>query len=87
MTQEAYLGDKADPSSIGKPITPSDDTDLPFLPRALYVNEGGTLVLREPDHTGTLNDNTYTVVTGALLPFRPVRVMETGTTASVVARG
>lgn len=60
-------------------ITPSDTTDLPQMPRALRVLTSGNLSLR--DVAGTVI--TYTVTAGEILPFRPVRVMATGTTATV----
>ncbi|ADE84839.1 spike base protein, RCAP_Rcc01079 family [Rhodobacter capsulatus] len=61
-------------------ITPSDSTDLARRPRALRVQTGGTLVLR--DETGITV--TYTVFAGEILPVRPVRVLATGTTATAV---
>lgn len=61
-------------------ITPDDSADLARRPRALRVESGGTLVLR--DAAGT--DLSYTVFAGEILPLRPVRVLATGTTASVV---
>jgi hypothetical protein len=61
-------------------ITPSDTADLPRRPRALRVQTSGNLVLS--DEAGT--SITYAVIAGDVLPFRPIRVMATGTTASVV---
>jgi hypothetical protein len=62
------------------PISPDDVTDLTIVPRALRIGGAGTLVLR--DATG--EDVTYTCVAGEVLTFRPVRVLETGTTATDV---
>lgn len=61
-------------------ITASDTLDLPRRPRALRVQTAGNLALR--DENGTTI--TYAVTAGELLPLRVVRVMATGTTATVV---
>lgn len=59
-------------------ISPNDTADLVVVPRSIFVGIGGTLVLR--DEAG--QDVTYTVPAGMILPFRAVRVLNTGTTAS-----
>lgn len=61
-------------------VTPSDTLDLPHPSRGLYVNVGGTVVLR--DRAGV--DVSYIVAAGASLPFCAVRVMSTGTDAVLV---
>lgn len=61
-------------------VVPSDTADLALRPRVFYVNAGGTAKLR--DEAGT--DVTYTLTDGAWVPFRAVRVLATGTTASLV---
>ena len=61
-------------------ISPSDTVDLLQLPRALRVLTSGNLALR--DELGTVI--TYAVTAGEILPFRAMRVMATGTTATVV---
>lgn len=60
-------------------VTPADE-DLPIRPRALYVNDGGDLVLRD---TGGV-DVTYTVEAGQIIPLRPIQV-RAATTATVIA--
>jgi hypothetical protein len=60
-------------------ITPSNSTDIADRPKALYCETAGTVVIR--DEAGT--DLTYTLVQGQILPFRGVRVLATGTTATV----
>jgi len=60
-------------------IVPSDGADLPRVPRSVYCAAAGTAVLR--DHQGT--DLSYTLVAGQILPVRPVRVLATGTTATL----
>lgn len=62
-------------------IVPSDDTDLPVRPRAIYVNAGGTAVMQDGDGEAV----SYEVVAGAVLSVRPVRVLAAGTTAQLVA--
>lgn len=60
-------------------ITPADGADVVPRPRALYVQAGGNLALR--DAAGTVL--AYAVTPGQVLPFRAARVMATGTTATV----
>lgn len=68
------------PASRHYVITPSDSEDLPVRPRALFVLADGNLVVR--DELGV--DITYPVTAGTLLTFRAVRILATGTTATVV---
>lgn len=60
-------------------IVPSDSANLPTTPRALYCAAAGTAVLR--DAAGT--DLSYDLAQGDLLPLRAVRVLATGTTATL----
>ena len=71
----------SDVATLHVAITPSDSTDLPIRPRALYCIASGNVAIR--DEAGT--DITYPVVVGQIFPFRPVRVLATGTTATVVS--
>lgn len=61
-------------------IVPNDGADLPQIPRAIYVQAAGNLVLR--DAAGVTI--TYAVTAGQVLDFRAVRVMATGTTAIAI---
>jgi len=61
-------------------ITPNDSEDLPTRPRALYCNTAGFVAIRDVDGT----DFIYAVTAGMILPIRVQRVLETGTTATVV---
>lgn len=61
-------------------ITPSNSTDMTNRPRALYVSVGGNLALR--DEKGV--EITYAVTAGQVILFRAVRVLATGTTATVI---
>lgn len=72
--------DLSAPAGTHYAITPSDTIDLPFRPRALRVQTGGTLVLRDVNGT----EISYMVTAGEIIPFRPMRVKATGTTATVV---
>jgi hypothetical protein len=59
-------------------ITPAN-TDLAIIPRALWVDDDGDLVIRDAGGV----DVTYSVTAGQILPIRAVQV-RTGTTATVV---
>ena len=82
MTQEDRYSDLG-PSSTESGrrhflIVPNDDEDLPILPRGIWCEEDGTIVIR--DETGT--DLPYTLFAGQFLGMRPVRVLATGTTGT-----
>lgn len=62
-------------------VLPSDTDDLPVRPRAIYVNTSGTAVLK--DRSGEVVS--YELGAGAILSFRPVRILATGTTAQLIA--
>jgi hypothetical protein len=59
-------------------IVPDDDTDLPVIPKAIYCQEDGTIVIR--DENG--EDLPYAMTAGQILLIRGVRVLETGTTGT-----
>lgn len=75
-----YTRGRLGPASFHRTIVPSDTVDIPTIPRGIYCNAAGTAVLR--DSAG--NNVTYTLEAGQILPFSPVRVMATGTTAELV---
>jgi hypothetical protein len=60
-------------------ITPNDDANLTDIPRAIYCQSAGNAVIR--DKFGT--DLTYALTAGQILPFRGVRILATGTTATI----
>ena len=62
-------------------VAPSDGTDLPVRPRAIYVNVAGTAALQDKDG----NVVSYDLAAGAVMSIRPVRILATGTTAQLVA--
>jgi hypothetical protein len=72
-----FYGQLSDPPTRHFAVTPSNSTNLTVRPRALYVGTQGNLTLIDEHGTSCA----YVGVTG-LLPFRPVRVMATGTTAT-----
>lgn len=76
-----YASGLDSPATRHVQITPDNDNDLTFKPRAIYCNEAGAIVIR--DSAGT--DLSYTMAAGDLLPFRGVRVLATGTTGTYYA--
>lgn len=72
---------RSDPAVRHIAITPSDTADLSVKPRVLYCNVSGNVVIR--DSFGV--DLTYALVAGQILPISPVRILATGTTATVYA--
>ena len=68
------------PASLHYAITPNNGADLPRRPRAIRAMTAGTVAIR--DEAGT--DITYTVDAGEVIPLRAVRILATGTTATVV---
>jgi len=62
-------------------VIPSDMSDLPVRPRALYVNASGTAVLQDNDGETV----SYELAAGTVLSVRPTRVLATGTTAQLIA--
>lgn len=59
-------------------IVPDDAADLPVLPRVIYCEAAGTVVIRDAQGI----DLGYTLATGDRLDFRGVRVMATGTSGT-----
>lgn len=66
------------PARKAAAIVPSDTTDLPEVPKALYCNSGGTVKVTMADG-GTV---TYTVAGPGPLDICPARVWATGTTVT-----
>jgi hypothetical protein len=61
-------------------ITPNDTAALPFVPKAIYVGTGGSLVVRAIDGS---SDVTFTnVPNGSILDIRVSSIRATGTTAA-----
>lgn len=70
------------PARTGYSVTPHDTNEIgDYLPKAIYVGTGGTIVCKLIDSQAT--SLTFTnVPDGALLPIRPIVILATGTTAS-----
>ena len=68
------------PAALHTTVVPSDTTDLNPIPRALYCAQSGSAVLRDAAGTPV----TYQLVAGQILPLRAVRVLATGTTATLI---
>lgn len=61
-------------------IVPDDNSDLSFVPKAIFVGTGGDLVVSS---TGTNTEVIFrNVPSGSVLDIRPAAVRETGTTAA-----
>jgi len=81
-TFENYVDSPTAPSLDCIPITPSDTLDLPQVTKALYVGEGGNVVLRPAQ--GNADVLFKNVPTGSTLDVRVRAVRVTGTTASAL---
>ena len=64
------------PATMHFAIIPDDNTDLAVLPRVIYCEVGGTIIVRDSEGV----DLPYTMVSGDRIDFRGVRVLATGTT-------
>ena len=64
------------PATMHFPITPDDNNDLPVLPRVIYCQSEGTVIVRDSKGVSL----PYTLSRGDRIDFRGVRVMSTGTT-------
>lgn len=67
------------PADYHAQIVPSDTADLNPRPRVIYCAVSSNAVIR--DQAGT--DLTYALVAGQVLQISPVRVLATGTTATL----
>lgn len=80
------MSDSFSPAAAASPslhfyeVTPSNDTDLPRLPKGLYIGGGdGTLEVHNFDGSAV----TFVgVPVGSILPIRAKRVLATGTGAT-----
>lgn len=84
MTNEfqTYADSPTAPALMCYAITPSDTANLPHLTKALYIGEGGDVVLRSAMGEA---DVTFTnVPSGYILDVRALAVRATGTTAAAI---
>lgn len=64
-------------------VVPSDTTDLNSIPKALYVGGGGDIMMIGTNAPGGSAGLLWKAVpTGAILPFRPRRILAAGTSAT-----
>lgn len=79
---DPYKHHQTGPSSPARrhfAISPSDDLDLPIVPKAVYCEAAGALAVQ--DETGAVL--IYTLAQGQILPIHARRIRATGTTATV----
>lgn len=69
------------PARDAAAVIPSDSTDLPQLPRALYVGTTGNVSVIMAGGQSTIFEN---CAAGTVLPVRAARVRATGTTAGAL---
>lgn len=85
MIYDAFQSNTDTPSAPARSceaIVPDDVMDLPFLTKAIYVGEGGDIVLRSAD---SLADTLFrNVPSGAILDIRVRAIRHTGTTAAAI---
>ncbi len=67
------------PATRAAEVHPSDDTELPFVPRAIYVGGAGDITTRSAVGDEVVWKN---VPAGSLIPFRATMILADGTTAS-----
>lgn len=73
----------SDPGEKATVVTPSDIADLLVTPKSLYIGTGGAIaMIGDNEDPSALPVVWRNVPDGAILPFRPRRIMATGTTAT-----
>lgn len=73
----------SDPGERALAIVPSDANDLPETPKAIYVGTAGDIAMIGDNEAPSAEAVVWTnIPAGAIVPFRPRRVMATGTTAA-----
>ncbi|KQO51156.1 spike base protein, RCAP_Rcc01079 family [Sphingomonas sp. Leaf257] len=73
----------SDPATRAVAIVPNDGTDLADIPKAFYVGTGGTIAMIGAGAPAGATGVTWkNVPSGAIVPFRPRRILATGTTAA-----
>ena len=64
-------------------VVPHDANDLVDIPKGVYVGTGGDLTMIGVDAPANASGVTWkNVPAGALIPFRPRRILSTGTSAA-----
>ena len=80
-TFTSYSQNLNSPIRSGAPITPNYGSDLPVMPRAIYVGIGGDLAVILADGDSV---TLAAVPGGIILPVRARRVRQSGTSASAL---
>lgn len=75
---ESFTKGLTSPATRHLAITPDDNADLPILPRVIFCQMHGTIMVRDSEGV----DLPYTMVLGDRIDFRGVRVLATGTTGT-----
>jgi hypothetical protein len=76
-------GDWSAPGTQAAPVTPNDNTDLPWVARFLWIGESGDISVILANDS---NPVTFKVLAGTPFPFAVRRVRSAGTTAgSIIA--
>ena len=76
---KGYASGLSSPATRAVSVTPSDDDDMDFPARALYIGGAGSVsVITVGGDTTTFSD----LPAGYILPVRIARVRATGTTAT-----
>ena len=73
---ESFTKGLSSPATKHFAIVPDDNADLPLLPRSIYCESAGILVVRDQDGVAL----SYTMTAGSRIDFRGTRVLATGTT-------
>lgn len=75
----------SDPGERAAAVIPSNTADLLETPKAIYVGTGGDIaMIGDNEADGAVAVVWRNVPDGAIVPFRPRRIMATGTTASAM---
>jgi hypothetical protein len=70
-------------ANSGFAITPSDESELAIIPRAVYIGGAGDLVVKLIDDEDAI---TFAgIQAGSLLPIRPKQVLEDTTATNIIA--
>lgn len=77
-----YADSAIAPAMLCFAITPNDTQPLPQLTKALYIGEGGSVVLRSA--LGDADVTFINVPSGYILDVRAASVRATGTTAAAI---
>ena len=77
---DGSLDGSGEPARQAYAITPSDDTDLDILPRAIYI--GGAGNMKVDMHSSGTAITFVGLLAGQIIPIRTSRVYATDTTAT-----